>query len=214
MKQMPGLIALAVIAMALCGHTAGQAQNASPADALKAATQAARNIEAATGASASAGTDKLPSGDPCTVLSMADLQKVFPGSKAGERSRRLEKYGSTECIWKGANGQLVLALQESYSSGDAKGDMQGMAMGFTDPLNPQARNSVRIEAFKGIGTDAAAFVEVADPKRGILNDGAMMSLRRGEHTLMLMSPELTRRDRAAALTAFEQLGAVAAKRLQ
>ncbi len=49
--------------------------------------------------------------------------------------------------------------------------------------------------------------------RGILSDGSLLSIRRGEHTVMLMSAELAQRDRGAALKALEALGRVAARRL-
>lgn len=202
------------VMLALVAAGIGQAgAQQSPSEALKAATKLAEGIRKATGAPAPHA--KLPPGDPCTVLPLADVQRVFPGAKAGERSRRLEEYGLTECGWKGADGQVVLAVQESYNrGGTAKEEARGMAQGFTDPLKPQSLKNVRIETFPGLGVDAAAFVETADPKRGILGDGALMELRRGERSLSLGSGELPRRDRAAALRAFEELGRVAAKRLQ
>jgi hypothetical protein len=201
------LLALAGAAFAAIG-----AESTKGSEALKSATQTAKDVAGTTGAKAP--QTKLPAGDPCTVLPLSEVQKAFPGAKAGERSRRLEEYGTTECGWKGPNGQVVLAAQESYNSGTAKEDVQGMAMGFTDPLKPQSRRNVRVETFPSLGSEAAAFVEQADPKRGILSDGAILSLRRGQHTVWLMSSELPRRDRAAALKAFEELGRVAAKRLQ
>ena len=198
--------------LAAAGVGLANAQTVSNSEAQKAAMQTAKGIRAVTGGQPA--PKKLPVGDPCAILSLADVQKVFPGAKAGERSRRLEEYGSTECGWKDARGQVVVAVQESYDTGSAKDDLLGMAAGFTDPLKPQSRRNVRIEVLPGIGSDAAAFVETADPKRGILGDGAMLSLRRGEHTIWVMSVELPRRDRAAALKVFEELGRVAAKRLQ
>jgi hypothetical protein len=166
------------------------------------------------GGYAAAQALKLPAGDPCSVLSLSDVQKVFPGAKGGERNRRLEQYGTTECAWKGADGRVVLAVQESHSSGTAKDDVQGMAMGFTDPLKPKSRANVRYETFANLGSGAAAFVEQADPSRGILSDGALLSIRQGEHAVWLMSSELPRRDRAAALKALEELGKAASKRVK
>ncbi len=197
--------------VALLSAGAATAQTTRPADTLKAAEKTARDIRAATGATPPA--KKLPQGDPCTIVSASDVQRVFPGAKA-ERSKRLEEYGITECGWKGANGQVVLAVQESYNSGtSAREDALGMAQGFTDPLDRRALKNVRIEAFPGLGVDAAAFVETADKARGILGDGALMELRSGQHNISLGSADLPRRDRAAALKAFEELGRVAAKRL-
>lgn len=178
---------------------------------LKSATEAAEKIREATGGATPAV--RLPAADPCAILPLADVRKAFPGARAGERNRRLEQYGSTECSWKDAKGLVLVAVQESYSSGTAREDVEGMAMGFTDPLDRKSRQNVRIERLGGVGDDAAAFIERADPARGILSDGAMLSLRRGEHTIWLMSDQLSRRDRAAALKTLSELGQLAAKRL-
>jgi hypothetical protein len=211
-RAMRAPVLLALLAWSVAATNPALAQSTSGRDAQKAATQTAKDIRAMTGAKPAPKT--VPAGDPCAVLPLADVQKHFPGARAGERSRRLEEYGITECGWKGAGGQLVLAVQESYNDGSAKGDVQGMAMGITDPLKPQSQRNVRIESFAGLGVDAAAFVEQADAKRGILGDGAILALRRGQHTVWLMSAELPRRERAAALKAFEDLGRVAGQRLQ
>ena len=183
----------------------------SPSEALKAATETARGIEART---STPPKSKLPSGDPCTMLSNDDVRKAFPGAKPGERSRRLEKYGMTECQWKGPDGDLVLIAQESINSGgSAKDAAQGMADGIADPLKPGSRKSVRIETLSGVPVDNAAFIEAADPKRGILGDGAMLALRKGARGILLNAPSLPERDRTAALKTFENLGRAASARL-
>jgi hypothetical protein len=181
--------------------------------AAESATETARKIREATGVAAPAAK-QIPPGDPCTVLSISDVQRAFPGAKAGERSRRLEQYGITECSWKLPDGRIVMSVQESFSKGTAKEDVQGMASGFTDPLKPQSRNNVRYEPMASIGSQAMAMVEQQDAKRGILSDAAMLSLHQGDHRVWLMSGELPQRDRAAALKVLEDLGKVAAKRLQ
>ena len=188
------------------------AQSSLGTNASRAAEKTAKDIRGMTGAKPAA--KKLPEGDPCTIVSLADVQKVFPGAKAGERSKRLEEYGINECGWKGADGQIALVVQESYNSGtSAREDALGMAQGFTDPLNQRALKNVRVEAVPGLSSDGAAFVETADKARGILGDGAFMSLRRGAHNVTLGSGELPRRDRAAALKGFADLARVAEKRL-
>ncbi|MDQ6628488.1 MAG: hypothetical protein M3Z29_08585 [Pseudomonadota bacterium] len=204
----PAIAALALLC-ACIGPAAAQSQTQS--EALRSATELANGIKAATGVKPAA--KQLPAGDPCGILSQADVQKFFPGAKAGERSKRLEEYGITECAWKGPSGQIAVVVQESYNSGtSAKEDALGMAQGFTDPLKPKSLKNVRIESFPALG-DAAAFVETADASRGILGDGALMELRKGRHNISIGSGELPRRDRAAALKIFEELGRVAAKRL-
>jgi hypothetical protein len=78
-----------------------------------------------------------------------------------------------------------------------------------------ARN-VKYEVLTGVGlgNEAVALVEARDAKRGIVTDGAMLVLHRGERTLFLTSSLLPKRDRAAALKTFEVLGKVAATRLE
>ena len=197
----------ALITIATCAD----AQTAAQAQALKEATRTAKGIREMTGAKLVA--KELPSGDPCAILSLADVQRILPAVKGAERSKRLEEYGTTECGWKDAAGKVLLVVQESYDDGtNAKDEALGMAQGFTDPLRPQSLKNVRIESFPSLG-DAAAFVETADPKRGILGDGAFMEIRKGRHTVSIGSGELPHRDRGAALKAFEELGRVAVKRL-
>ena len=65
----------------------------------------------------------------------------------------------------------------------------------------------------GLGTEAVAFIEARDDKRGIVSEAAMLVLHRGQRTLWLTSPVLPQRDRAAALKTFEALGRIAAKQL-
>lgn len=83
------LISLAVVSSAAGASTSGLAQAISPKDALKAATQKAKEIQAAAGGKSVAKT--LPPGDPCTALPQAAVSSGFPGAKAGERSIRLER---------------------------------------------------------------------------------------------------------------------------
>lgn len=164
---------------------------------------------------AQAPAKKVPNGDPCTVVPLADVQKAFPGAKAGVRSTRVEKYGLTECEWKDGGAVVVFGVQEFYGNSSALEEAKGMAMGFIDPSNPGAARNLRYETLSGVGlaNDAVAIVEARDARRGIMTDGAMLVLHRGPRTLFLTSPVLQARDRAAALKTFEILGQIAAKRL-
>jgi len=157
---------------------------------------------------------KLPVGDPCTVVPLAEVQKAFPGAKSGVRNRRLEEYGSTQCAWSDSRDKVVFAVQESYGSNTAMQEAPGNATAFLDPTMRQSKASVRYETLSGIAPEAVAFVEPGDPKRGILSDGSLLVLRKGKHTLLLMSPVMPKRDRAAALKVYEDLGRIAARRLE
>jgi hypothetical protein len=158
---------------------------------------------------------KVPSGDPCTVVPLSEVQKAFPGAKAGVRSTRIEKYGITECAWKDGGGVHVLIVQEFYGDDGAMDEAKGMGQALVEGNMANARN-VRYEILSGIGlgNEAVAFVEARDAKRGILTESAMLTLHRGQRTLWLTSTVLPARDRAAALKTFEALGRIAAKRLE
>lgn len=157
---------------------------------------------------------KVPSGDPCTVVPLAEVQKAFPGAKPGERSTRKEKYGLTECTWKDGSGVLVFGVQEFYGSDSAMEETKSLGQAMVEGKTANARN-VRYEILSGVGlgNEAVALVEARDDKRGIVSEGAMLTLHRGDRTLWLTSPTLPQRDRAAALKTFEALGRIAAKRL-
>jgi hypothetical protein len=159
------------------------------------------------------GKHKLPAGDPCDVVPLAEVQKAFPGAKAGVRDRHLEEYGATQCAWSDSRGQVVFGVQESYGTNSAMEEAQGQASAFIDPSMAPSKVKVRYEKLNGIAPEAVAFVETGDPKRGILGDGSLLVLRKGQHTLTLMSPVLPKRDRAAALKVYEDLGRLAARRL-
>jgi hypothetical protein len=116
----------------------------------------------------------------------------------------------TECEWKDGSGQVVLTVQEFYGKDSAMDEARGAGMGFG------AANNVRYEVLPtvGLGNEAVALVELKDAKRGIVTSGAMLVLHRGPRTLFVASPRLQERDRPAALKALEELGRVAAKRLE
>jgi hypothetical protein len=158
--------------------------------------------------------EKVPSGDPCTVVPLADVQKAFPGAKAGVRNNGKEKYGLTECEWQDGEGQVVFGVQEFYGKDTAMAETKSFALAVTGGNLAQTRN-VRYEILTGVGlgNEAVAFVEATDAKRGIVSGSAMLTLHRGERTLWLTSPRLPVRDRAAALKTLETLGKIAVKRL-
>lgn len=159
---------------------------------------------------------KVPSGDPCTVLPLSEVQKAFAGAKPGERSTRLEKGdGMTECNWKGSSGAIELVVQEFYGDASAMDEMRSPGMAMVNFKTENARN-VRYEVLTGLGkgNEAVAIVEANDAKRGVVHGFAMLALHRGQRTLTLSSPTLQDRDRVAALKTLEALGRAAVKRLE
>jgi hypothetical protein len=157
---------------------------------------------------------KLPTGDPCTILPLGAVQKAFPGAQAGVRRLDIEKYGLTQCSWSRSKGEVLFGTQEGYTTeATVMDDAQGEAFGYLDPSMPAAKRGARFEPITGLGVDAIAFIETKDPKRGIVTDGAFLVLRKGLHTVTLVIPPPLGTDRAATLKLLEQLGRVAAKRL-
>ena len=207
------LLPVSLIAMTF-GTGLSHAQSSAAGDALKDATDKAKAIQDVTGAKSA--PKKLPAGDPCTVVSAADIKRAFPQSVGPTRSRRLEEYGITECAWKEAKGEVLLGVQESNADSDttASDEAAGMASGILDPLKPAMKKNLRIERFGGIAVDNAGFIEKADSARGLLSDGAFIALVKGRHIVTLMSADLANRDRAQALRQLEGLGAAASARLQ
>jgi len=185
-----------------------------PHSALRVASLLALIVAGPMGSAIAQAPTKVPSGDPCTVVPLADVQRAFPGAKPGVRETRKEKYGITECAWKDAGGVVVFGVQEFYGKDSAVDELRSFALAMVDMKAANARN-VRYEVLAGVGlgNEAVAFVEPIDAKRGIVSEGAMLALHRGDRTLWLTLPTLQQRDRAAVLKTFEVLGRIAAKRL-
>jgi hypothetical protein len=91
---------------------------------------------------------KVPSGDPCTVVPLSDVQKAFPGAKPGERSTRSEKYGITECAWKDGSGVVVFGVQEFYGNHSAMEEARGLGQAMVEGKTANERN-VRYEVLTG-----------------------------------------------------------------
>jgi hypothetical protein len=70
-----------------------------------------------------------------------------------------------------------------------------------------------MERFDGIGDAAGAFVERADPARGIRRPYALLMVQRGNRLASLRIPRLATGDRAAALETLKGLAADLGKRL-
>jgi hypothetical protein len=87
-----------------------------------------------------------------------------------------------------------------------------MTAGLVDPFKRKA--DIRIEAFPGVGGDAAGFVEKTDEKRGVLSTMAFVAANRNGKQVRLLSSDLALRDRAEAIKTLEELGRAAAKRLE
>lgn len=209
-----GLLALAT-AFAL---SAGRSAQAAEDQTYKAARELADKIQSMTqggagGAGVKPAAEPLPKADPCSLLTSAEARQYFPKAKASARERDREKYGITACIWDHPAGRLVLQLTLGAKPGSSNEETQGLVSGFVDPFKPAAQAQVRIEKIDGVGSEAAAVVEKADEKRGILSDAAYLYTQRGDVQLLVMAVDLARGDRTAALKTLREIGRVAVGRL-
>ena len=151
----------------------------------------------------------LPAADPCALLTDAEVRKVFPDAKAGERDRSTDEFGIASCVWKHPGGRFALQVQTS-EPGTVKNEIEGLAGGATDM---GADRNLRYETLSDVGDQAMAVVERADEARGILQDIAVLIAQRGDLQVNLMSSDLASRERAEALQTLAKLGRAAVQRL-
>jgi hypothetical protein len=161
----------------------------------------------------SAGATSPAAEGACRLLTSKEVDAVFAGAKKGEVDNSRQQYGISACIWSTERGTFVAQFWTSTGT-HAKDEAQGLMLGALDPLKGQAaRNNVRYEDVQGVGEAAVAVLETQDDQRGVLNDFAMLVAQRGNHILVLIAPELARRERGRALTQLQALGQSAANRL-
>ena len=152
-------------------------------------------------------------GDPCALLTTAEVQQAFPGSKAGRVDRGLEKEGLFRCEWDSPDGPLLLAAGQDSEEDTPKDDAEVLALGLVNPAGADALRPVRFETLPGVGDANVAVVERRDDARGILRDGAILVVRRGKRQVWIMAPALARRERSEALRVLGEWGKAIARRL-
>jgi hypothetical protein len=151
--------------------------------------------------------------DPCALLSAAEVQQAFPGSKPGRLDRALEKKDILRCEWVLPVGRLVLISGGDDASDTPVDEAKTMMMAFVDPLRADAERHARIEKLPGVGDEAVAIVEREDKAKGITQNGALLVVKRGKRQIVVIANNLVRPDRAEALKVLSELGKAIAKRL-
>jgi hypothetical protein len=152
-------------------------------------------------------------GDPCALLTTTEVRQALPGSKPGRVDRGLEKEGIFRCEWDAPDGPLLLAAGQDAEEDTPKDDAEVLALGLVNPARADALRPVRFETLPGVGDAAVAVVERRDEARGILQDGAILVVRRGKRQVWIMAPALSRRERSEALRVLGELGKAIARRL-
>jgi hypothetical protein len=151
--------------------------------------------------------------DPCALLSAAEVQQAFPGSKPGRADRALEKSGILRCEWVLPMGRMVLISGGDDESDTPIDEAKTMMTAFVDPLRADAERHVRFEKLPGVGDAAIAVVEREDKAKGITQNGALLVVKRGKRQIVVITDDLARRERADALKVLSDLGKAIAKRL-
>lgn len=149
---------------------------------------------------------------PCTALSTADVQRVLPGTGAGQPDEKLASQGIHRCVWKHDAGTLLLILGDGEEESLME-EAKGWTLTFLDPLRPDAETHVRFDKLTGVGDEAIAVVERPDQAKGFARDGAILVVRRGKRQIALLATGLARRERADALGVLAELGKAAARRM-
>jgi hypothetical protein len=140
---------------------------------------------------------------PCAMLALRDVRSVYPDAHAGVPDLKLARHGIFRCTWKHRAGTLLLV---TGSADDTVADeAESWALTILDPLRSDAARHLRYETIRGVGTEAVAVVERKDDARGLMQDGAYISVRLGATLVTLLAPDLARGDRADALRKLTQL---------
>ena len=157
--------------------------------------------------------------DPCALLTTAELQPAFPGTKPGNSarpSRTLEQSGILRCEWTHSTGRVVLITGGDSVEDSPEDEARTMMSAFVDPTRPDAERRVRVETLSGVGDKTVAILEPQDTPKGITGSGVVLVVRRGKRQVVLiaMPPgNLVQRDRADALMVLADVGRAIAKRL-
>jgi hypothetical protein len=168
---------------------------------------------------ASASLGRAQKLDACALLTAAEMQPAFPGTKPGTAGRRdpsLEKAGIFRCEWTHNTGRVVLVAGADSADDSPLDEAKTLMAAFVDPTRPDAERHVRFETLPGVGDKAVAILERQDKAKGITDNGLVLVVRRGQRqvALMAMPPgDLARRERGDALKVLADLGRAIAKRL-
>lgn len=155
----------------------------------------------------------LPTDDPCKLVTDAEVGREFAQDTSGERSHALDKEGIQTCQWGTPTGVFIVQIYQGKSHA-VEEELRSRVSGSLDPVGPSAGDRVRYETLAGVGDQTMMVVEKADVPNGILDDTAVLVMRRGERMAILFTGgSLAGGNRASALKMLETLGRSAGKRL-
>lgn len=119
----------------------------------------------------------LPRVDTCTLVTDAMVQQLAPGLGASHLMKPVahQPDNITTCAWDDANH--VPALMLTVAPADPSGVAGGLADGF-------ANMGYHIVSVAGLGDEAAAAIQIADPKHGLTEAVAILAVRVGRQQLI------------------------------
>ena len=150
--------------------------------------------------------------EPCSLLTDAELRAVLPAAGPGTPDNADAHAGIRGCQWKTSEGRVWIQV---YPAGPSSPELEirTIAVGMFDPKLPKALDGMRVESVPAGGTDAYAFVEAVDAKRGVVARNAVLTQAGRGNIVVLFAPELATLDRKDALAALGRLGATIGARL-
>ena len=134
----------------------------------------------------------------CALLPLSEVRRLYPDAAAGVPDLSLAKRGIVRCTWKHGAGTLFLVTGDDTGDTAAE-EAESWSLAILDPLRNDAARHVRYETVRGIGDAAVAVVERRDAAKGVMQDGAYISVRRGASLVTILAPDLARGNRAEAL---------------
>lgn len=159
------------------------------------------SAQSATTTMAAAGS--AGSVDPCTLLTSDEVSKL--ASDVGKGSTKTIAGVTRICDWSNSNGipmvQLIVTPAGSTPLKDDLSSQLGGTGGYT------------VVAVSGIGDEAAAAFQKADPSKGLQAGLAILSARKGSEVVSLSTPMLTITQGSAAFGVAKNLVTTAISRL-
>jgi len=200
-RTVPWSAAALVASAALAGCGGGGSNSKSAA--APPTTKASATTAAATTHAQSTSSQATTATNPCSLLTDAEVAKLAPGIKHGKLDTVA---GAKICDWLDANGIPAVQLQVYPApSSSLRTDLKtGIA----------AYGGYTIVDVAGLGDEAAAAFQKADPSKGLTAGLATLLVRSGDRVIGLSTPRVQVLQGSKAFALVKQLAATALKRLE
>ena len=164
------------------------------------------------GGAIAAGKDPL--GNPCALLTDAEVRRVFPDARPAARDTRFEQAGGdiASCVWQTSRGGFTASITRNAQP--LGNEIREWSLLMVNPMGdqPRAGDKIRYEQVAGVGDAAMAVLEAPNAILPRTPGIAFLIARRGDRELILASQELPGRERAGGLAALAELAHAAMKR--